>query len=300
VAGGGLGPRVGTVIERTLIHVGGPRGSGKTTLVEAVLTVCDEMILVARCTRDGRRRQPRESAPRQDPELARYRAAGASGAARFSFPAGGEAADAFFNTALMSDFSHAVILEGDSPLPDADLKVFVAPAPRVGEALFVRSRRDPASADRARAGEWERLLEGPDGVARWMEQVVGLPVGEHLRRTPALAEEVRRQLLTGIASFRTAPAPRAAERWAVAERFAGIENAGLVVVAVHDRGERDRAEQLAADALRLRRDPALFNDILGWRGHRTPITAVAADLTDPRDLGRRKAVARIRRSLTRL
>ena len=285
--------------ERTLIHVGGPPGSGKTTLVEAVLAACDEMILVARCSRDGRRRQPRETSPRQDPELTRYRAAGASGAARFSFPAGHGAADAFFQTTLMRDISHAVIVEGDSPLPDADLKVFVAPAPRMGESLFVRHSFDPATADRARAGEWERLLQGPDGVARWMEQIVGLPIGEHVRRNPALAEEVRSQLLNGIASFRAAPAPPAGERWAVAERFAGIENAGVVVVAVQERGEREQAEQLAADALRLRRDPALFNDILGWRGHRTPITAAAADLTDPRDPGRRKAVARIRRSLTR-
>ena len=299
MARGGLGPRVGRVIERTLIHVGGPSGSGKTTLVEAVLAVCDEMILVARCTRDGRRRQPRETSPRQDPELARYRAAGASGAARFSFPAGSGAAEAFFQTTLMSDFSHAVIVEGDSPLPGADLRVFVAPAPRVGETLFVHRPLAPATADRARAGEWERLLQRPDGVARWMEQVVDLPIGEFVRRNPALAEEVRRQLLTGIASFRAAPAPPTGDRWAVAERFAGIENAGLVVVAVHGRGERAPAEQLAADALRLRRDPALFNDILGWRGHRTAITAVAADLTDPRDPGRRKAVARIRRSLTR-
>ncbi len=299
MARGGLGPRVGRVIERTLIHVGGPSGSGKTTLVEAVLAVCDEMILVARCTRDGRRRQPRETSPRQDPELARYRAAGASGAARFSFPAGQGAAEAFFQTTLMSDFSHAVIVEGDSPLPGADLRVFVAPAPRDGETLFVHRPLAPATADRARAGEWERLLQGPDGVARWMEQVVDLPIGEFVRRNPALAEEVRRQLLTGIASFRAAPAPPTGDRWAVAERFAGIENAGLVVVAVHGRGERAPAEQLAADALRLRRDPALFNDILGWRGHRTAITAVAADLTDPRDPGRRKAVARIRRSLTR-
>ena len=287
------------MIERTLIHVGGPSGSGKTTLVEAILAACDEMILVARCTRDGRRRQPRETSPRHDPELARYRAAGASGAARFSFPAGSVAADAFFQTTLMSDFSHAVIVEGDSPIPNADLRVFVAPAPRAGEALFVRRRLDPATAVRARAGEWERLLQGPDGVARWMEQVVHLPIGEFVRRNPALAEEVRRQLLTGIASFRAAPAQPAGERWGVAERFAGIENAGLVVVAVHGRGERAPAEQLAADALRLRRDPALFNDILGWRGHRTPITAVAADITDPQDPGRRKAVARIRRSLTR-
>lgn len=287
------------MIERTLIHVGGPSGAGKTALVEAVLATCDEMILVARCARDNRRRQARETAPRADPELARYRAAGASGAARFSFPTGQEAGEAFFETRLMSDFSHAAILEGDSPLPHADLTVFVAPAPRVGEALFVRRRRDPATADRARADELERLLGEPDGVARWMERIVGLPVGKHVRGNPSLAKGVRAQLLAAVAGARDTPAPRPVERWAVAERFAGIERAGVVVVALHHSGERGRAEQLAAEVRRLRQDRALFDDILGWRGHRTPITAVAADLTDPRDPGRRKAVARIRRSLPR-
>src|SRR5487761_1568370 len=70
----------------------------------------------------------------------------------------GEAFEAFYDTELMSDFSDAVIVEGDDPLGHSDLDVFVAPAPEAGETLFVRQERDPAAADRARADAWETLL----------------------------------------------------------------------------------------------------------------------------------------------
>ncbi len=73
--------------------------------------------------------------------------------------------------------------------------------------------------------------------------------------------------------------------------------AGLVVVNLRDPAERPAAEQLLVDLARLRKDDALFNDIVGWRGYRLPITAVVANLADPRDAGRKKAVARVRRTI---
>ena len=167
----------------------------------------------------------------------------------------------------------------------------------MGETLFVRRRSDQAAAGRARAHELEQMLCQPAAVTQWLERTMGCPISEYVRRNPSMAEEVRNQLLLGIERFRDAPASGPVEHWAVAERFLGVENAGVVVVNVHAEGERSGAEQLAADALRLRKDKALFDDILGWRGRRTPITAVVADLSDPSDPGRRKAVARIRRSL---
>lgn len=39
--------------------------------------------------------------------------------------------------------------------------------------------------------------------------------------------------------------------------------------------------------------------VLGWRGTRIPITAVAADLSDGRDPGTRKAVARVKGAVRR-
>jgi hypothetical protein len=83
----------------------------------------------------------------------------------------------------------------------------------------------------------------------------------------------------------------------VSERFQGIERAGLVVVNIRDQSERASAEQLVADVHRLRKDEALSNDTIGWRGHRRPITAVVANLADPGDAGRKKAVGRVRRTI---
>jgi hypothetical protein len=77
----------------------------------------------------------------------------------------------------------------------------------------------------------------------------------------------------------------------------GIERAGLVVVNIRDQSERVSAEQLMADVHRLRQDDALFNDTIGWHGHRLPITAVVANLADPRDAGRKKALGRVRRTM---
>ena len=90
---------------------------------------------------------------------------------------------------------------------------------------------------------------------------------------------------------RTSPPPKPADRWAVSERFRGIERAGLVVVNIRDEADRAEAQQVVDDVHRLRRDDVLFKDILGWRGHRLPVTALVANLADPRDAGRRKAVA---------
>ena len=96
---------------------------------------------------------------------------------------------------------------------------------------------------------------------------------------------------------RSAPGWKAVEHWAVSERLQGIERAGLVLVNIRDQSERPSAEQLVADVHRLRKDDAPFNDIIGWRGHRRPITAVVANLPDPGDAGRNKALGRVGRTI---
>jgi hypothetical protein len=285
------------VIQRAFIHVAGPTGSGKTAFVEALVAADDGPILVARCIRDDSLRRSRESSPRAHPELQRYRQAGAYATAMFAFPRHDPDPIEFYETQLMLNYSRAVILEGDNPAGYADLQVFVAPAPLAGETLYVRRLQDVAASQRARADAWEELLRRPDDMSTWMEDVMGLPVGDFVRKNPGLAEDVRSRMLAGIAQVRSGPAPRTVECWAVSERFQGIQDAGLVVVNVRDPSERPAAEQLLVDLARLRKDDALFRDILGTRGHRTPITAVVADMADPRDAGRKKAVIRVRRTI---
>jgi hypothetical protein len=132
------------------------------------------------------------------------------------------------------------------------------------------------------------VAEPSDGMVTWMEDVMGLPLADFVRSNPHLADEVRSRMLEGIAQVCGAPPPRPVDHWAVSERFQGIERAGLVVVNVRDPAERPAAEQLLVDLARLRKDDALFNDIVGWRGYRVPITAVVANLADPRDGGRKR------------
>lgn len=72
--------------QRALIHVGGPPGAGKTTLVEALLGHADHMITATRCVRDDTLPEPRETVAGTDSELHRYLAAGAHAAAGYTFP----------------------------------------------------------------------------------------------------------------------------------------------------------------------------------------------------------------------
>lgn len=285
------------VISRVIIHVDGPAGAGKTTFVERLLGALDGWVLAVRCRRSESLRQARESSSARDPEVRRYRAAGASDAGRFTFPAAQDSADDFFTSRLLTDVSDVVVIEGDSPLGDADLRVFVAPPPAAGQTLLVRQRRDHAAQLRARTAAMERLLGEPDGAARLLEQLVGGPVVALARERPELLEQARVGLLAGIGKTRTAPPLAPTEHWAVAVGYAGIEYAQLVVVNACQDAERRRAHGLLEDVRRLRADQAVFDDVLGWRGSWVPITAVVADLADARHAGTRKAVARVKRSV---
>ena len=53
------------------------------------------------------------------------------------------------------------------------------------------------------------------------------------------------------------------------------------------------------DIARLRQDDAVFRDIIGYRGHKIAVMALAANLTDPREAGVKKAVARVKRAIKR-
>jgi hypothetical protein len=78
------------------------------------------------------------------------------------------------------------------------------------------------------------------------------------RENPQLVEDVRVKMLAAIETVRKAPPPKPVERWAVADRYVGIERADLVVVNVRDERERDSTERLVSDVARLRTDEDLF------------------------------------------
>lgn len=285
------------MIERAFVHVGGPAGSGKTTFIEAMLAGAGALTLVARCLRDDTLAQAHEGAPKAHPELRRYRQAGAAGAAVYTFPGQQSSTDDFFMTNLMTNYSEAVVLEGDSPLGHVDLGVFVVPAPARTEHLFVRRTRGRSPGEGAGGSALLRLLSEPGDLAGALARVGGEPLAELARNSPALVEKMRTILGDVIAEPASAPLRGSEKHWSVADAYAGIEHAGLVVVNCRSGGNRQAAEAFVADVVRLRKDNELAADILGPRGNRRPVTAVVADLTDPNDPGHTKAIARTRRAI---
>lgn len=285
------------MIERAYVHVGGPPGSGKTTFIEAMLAGADALILAARCLRDDALAQPQESAPRTHPELRRYRAAGAAGAAVYTFSGRQSGTDDFFVTNLMMDYSQAVVLEGDIPLGYVDLSVFVAPAPARTEQLFVRRTRRKSPGQAAGGAALHGLLLEPGDLVEALARIGGEPLAESARNNSALVGKMCAIFGEVSPEPTSASARDSKEHWSVADGYAGIERAGLVVVNSRRGDNRGPAEALVADVVRLRKDEELAADILGTRGNRIPVTAVVADLADPNDPGRKKAIARTRRAL---
>jgi hypothetical protein len=279
---------------RAFVHVAGPSKAGKTAFVEAMLESSDTPVIAARCRREDTLTQPRESSPRTHPELRRYRQAGASSAALFRFPGDGGEHDAFFMTELMTDYSEGVVVEGDSPLRFVDLRVFVAPAPGTGGELFVR--RPPTEHDRTNTAVLEQVLSEPDGVIDLLDWAGGPVLAQMGRGNEELLESVRSKLLADLRRSGGLRAAKPRARWAVADRYAGIEHAQMVVVNVRHDSDRAAAEQMAADVNRIRKDQELFADILGRRGTRTLVTVAVANVTDREDRGTRKVLARVRRT----
>jgi hypothetical protein len=182
----------------------------------------------------------------------------------------------------------------DRPIP---MYMFVAPPPEEGEELFVRTARDVAAGRRDWIDALESVLREPDGVARWTEALVGAPAGGIVSRVPDADAEWRKRMLARLEAARQAPPPEPVEMWAISERYRGIEHARVAVVNISDESEREPAARLVTELMRLRQDEARLEDILSRGGDRRPITAVVANLADPRDPGPKKAADRIRRSM---
>ena len=84
--------------------------------------------------------------------------------------------------------------------------------------------------------------------------------------------------------------------------FESVQPGGLgelVVVNVCNEPERTQGERLVGDLGRLRQEPTLLDGILGVHGTKIPITAIVANLSDPKDAGLKKALARIGREVRR-
>jgi hypothetical protein len=253
---------------RAVVHVDGPPGAGKTTLVETLLRDAPFEFVCIRGDRDKNARRFGAAHQEGDAELRRYADAGAYVVARVRF--GEPSIDDFFELDALSGFSDAVVVEGDLPTDFADVAIFVCAPPKDGGSLT--RRRGPASSSSSRSS---RRSE-PSAAA-----------GLSLSKLPP-------SFFRSLAG-RPAPTPIA-----LPEGYEGLENAGLCIVTYRDASERDTAVRFADEITAMRADPALRRDLFGPFVKQVPATVVAADLRNPKDPGTKKAVARVGRTIRRL
>ena len=283
--------------ERALVHVTGPAGAGKTTFIERLLHAEVAFAICVRAQREVKHRNVRESAPKSHAELRRYRGAGAGAVSLYRFAEPNP--DAFFTSDFMREYSEAVFIEGDCPIDYVDLSVFVAPTPPKGRSLLRRVIRDQAAAHRESIDQFAQALENPDALARLLGAGLGEPFVALAFEQPRVLDQLRRSLKAKLGELRRAPPPAPTEHWALEEGFVGIERAQLVIVNARSDTDHRSAELAVAEVTRLRKDAEVYRDVVGLRRNKLPVTAVVANLVNPKDPGLKKAVARVKRATKR-
>lgn len=286
--------------ERALVHVAGQSGAGKTTLIEGLLqSNRSKMLMVGRGVADDAVPEARESIAGNDDELNRYNEAGATCVVRYRFPPDVDGGDAFFCSEFMSDYSESVIVEGDLP-PGVfpDLTVFVARPLPAGTPLLQRREVDRSAAHARELDQLQALLDEPDALASFLSKRFEAEFGQRGSVPDEVLGSMRTLAVAKLEEARRKGPPPVEQRWTLTEGYAGIEQAQVVVLNVRSPGDREQAQGMLTELSRLRKDRAVFNDIIGWRGKRLPITAAAADLADSRDRDLKRILARIKRAFT--
>ncbi|MBM4131561.1 molybdopterin-guanine dinucleotide biosynthesis protein B [bacterium] len=273
------------MFERAIIHVAGPAGAGKTAFIEQLVhALRAEEVACVRGIADTSAREPSESAPEGQPELDRWRRAGATVVALYRFdPGDGSIADDFYATDVMATFARVMVIEGDSPVDTVDLEVFVARPPGPGATLLRRARRDQAAERQAQFDAMMRTMATAD-------RLLG-GAGKHML-DPEVAAEARRAFAAGPAGESAT-----AEKWQLAAGYEGLARAQLVIANLFSPDEQALAAPFLREVARLRKDQDVFDDVISWRGSRVAITAVAGNVLDAKDPELRKAVARVRRGV---
>jgi hypothetical protein len=286
------------VIERSLIHVFGPKGGGKTTLIERLVEFDrSKLIAAVRCERDERLDSFEENAGKNHPEIRRYLQAGTSDVTHIRFPK--PDADEFYSTDLMMSYFRAALIEGDWPLDvRPDLNVYVTQALPEGKRLLNRIRIDSAA---EQAESIERLgaaLEQPEGWKMWLGPLMAELGIWDLSAGPEIQEQLREKMKIHLEEERLKPPPPDEWKWRLAPECPGIEYAQVVVINIRNEDEAARAQEMVEELVSLRKDPVIFEEAVDW-GSRLPITACVADLSNPKDKGLRKVLTRIKRVFPR-
>ncbi len=284
------------MIERAFVRVAGPAGTGKTTLIERLLEARSAWpLMVARVEANAGGIEPVESNRADDAEIRRYVKAGASGVTRYRFHPEHAPGDALWSTDFMEDYPQGIIFEGDWPLDyRPDLTVYVARPLPEGSAVLERVADDrKAKRAAAKLQQLERALEDPKYFVEFVGPMLGMLPRERAR---SAMEEMLPDMQDLLDKMKKKGLPPPEERWAVASELAGIEHAQVVAINVRTEGERRRAETMVPELRRIRNDKEVYDNLLGWRGKRLPITIRIADLAAPGDKGLKDILKRIGRA----
>lgn len=207
--------------------------------------------------------------------------------------------DDFLESDAMSEYSDVVLIEGDAPLDYLHLSAFVARPLPEGEPLIVAGMRDTKAQREREIAQGEFLAEHPELLLELLSPDLRISVKSSIEQNPDILHRVGEDLRRAVGEQRSRPASKPTRCWTLAESHRGIEAAGLVIINIHDESERARAETMLNDVTRVRADKEIFDDVLGWRGDRIPVTAVVANLADPKDAGHKKAIARMKRAIAK-
>ena len=287
------------MIDRTYTLVTGPAGSGKTSLIEALVASNRSRWLAAiRVERVEGLVEPTVDDEGSD-ETRRWEAAGDVDATLLRVPEGwtGDAIDVAEAVGGSLFVADAIVIEGNVAFRpgELDAAVFVAPA---GGPLLVEERREVARIDGHTALSLA-LGQNPADVDDDEELPYGLNVGDvideddesvEVVETIELSDEVsraiRKLLDEGAPSFQH-------KRW-LRRDLDDLWKADVVVVGAEDPGGTEAAGRLREEILAVRRDDALRREVTGhlrdW-----PRSCFVADLRDRKDGGTRKVVQAVKR-----
>jgi hypothetical protein len=287
--------------DRRHIFFQGPEGSGKTTLIKRLVESSREALwLVCRVRPspkpkwDGRWDLTDENNVFDDTGVTEF-------GVYYEPPEPRDTVDFFWESDFILNYSDAIAYEGsDLRAVAADLYVHVMRPLHEGEGLFSFGETEVDEID-----------------ARECLEILGLPLPKDAR---LLRDEKRREIddeeddeaVTEerveipdtwakliLKAVRNEPIRVKKRLWRLHPSHDRIARCGLVVINIHDEFERPAAERTRRMAEELRSRHEVRNDILGLGGERRRITIVVANLFNPRNPELRKALARIKRVLSR-
>jgi len=286
------------MIDRAYTLVTGPAGSGKTSLIEALVRSNRSRWLAAiRVAEVVRLAEPIVDEAGND-ETRRWQAAGDVDAALLRVPAGwrGDAidvAEAVGDTAFVAD---SIVIEGSIAFRprELDAAVFVAPA---GGSLLVEERREAGRIDGqtalslalglspADAEEDEELPYGLNVGDVVDEDDETLEVVETIELSDEVSRAIRKLLDEGAPAYQK-------KRW-LRRDLDDLWKAHLVVIGTGEPGG-DEAARLRDEVLAVRGDETLRREVTGGL-YDWPRSCFVADLRDRTDDGTKKVVQAVKR-----